>query len=424
MQNVSRTAPKKDLALEGLRGFACLGVFLAHFIFSFLPHTAQWMTKGVTIPQYYDFETILCLPFLSVFFNGSFAVSIFFVLSGYVITKRYFETGEISALRYGAAKRYPRLMIPALVSVLFAYEIWRAGLMFNQQAPAIGTAGWPMASYPPSSLPPDLRAAMGQGLLGAPLFGHVDLNSPLWTIQIELIGSVLLFAAYALFGRRRPVVTALLFMVLAVMVFPSSFYQVHFLTLFAGSLLHYIERDLRRIPVLPIILIIVGIISGAYDYSPWFDWVRLPMPEFATPLCNLAGSERLVFNSVGSVLLVSGVIGSTAADRLLSTRLPVYLGRISFSLYLLHWPIICSLSFGLMFYFKVRLGIDYLQALGVTAVATLAATVGASHLLELRVERPAISAANAFSKYLLDGGPRGRPFQRAPARHSEGLLDE
>jgi peptidoglycan/LPS O-acetylase OafA/YrhL len=393
-------------------------VFLSHFIFSFLPHTAQWLTKGATIPQFYEFESILSFPLLLVFFNGSLTVSIFFVLSGYVITKKYFDTGDVSLLQAGAAKRYPRLVIPAFVSVIFACAIFHAGLMSNQHAPEIGTAGWPMASY---TVPVGVMTAVREGLFNGPLFGHVDLNSPLWTIQIELIGSLLLFVAYALFGTRRPAATALLFMILSVMVFPSSIYQIHLLTFFAGSVLHYFERGLRRIPVLSALLIAVGMILGAYDFSPWFDWARLPMPKLAAPLFNPVGSERYVFNAIGAVLLVSGVLGNAEAARLLSSRLPVYLGKISFSLYLLHWPIICSLSFGMMYVLKVRMGVDYLQALASTAIGTLIVTLGASHLFEALVDRPAIRVANIISRYILGPQQGSRETEKiiketAPAR--------
>ncbi|MFG3756855.1 hypothetical protein, partial [Klebsiella pneumoniae] len=44
--------------------------------------------------------------------------------------------------------------------------------------------------------------------------------------------------------------------------------------------------------------------------------------------------------TLGSVLLVGGLIASPAAQQLLSTELPRFLGRISFSLYLVHFPLL------------------------------------------------------------------------------------
>ena len=397
-------AGTKDRSLEGLRGLACLGVLLSHFMFSFLPSTAQWLTKGgAGIPQFYDFESVLRLPVFLVFFNGSFPVSIFFAMSGYVLTKKYFDTNDPDLLRSGAAKRYPRLVIPALVSMIFAYALLKAGLMCTQLAPDIGSAGWPMDAY---KSPVGVLEVMWE-FLSLPFAGTAPLNAPLWTIMLELIGSFLMFATYALFGSRRPVAAAILFAVLSMLVFRASFVQVHLLTVFAGSLLHYIKREWLGIPALPVVMIVAGMIGGAYDFSPWFDWARIPMPTLPVPLPDLAGKEREVFNALGAFLLVGGVLGSNAIARGLSCRPFAYLGKISFSLYLLHWPIICSLSFGTMYLLKVRNGIDYLWAVGVTAIVTMAAVVAGAHLFEILVDRWAIRLAGIFSVYILGShGPR------------------
>jgi peptidoglycan/LPS O-acetylase OafA/YrhL len=266
-------------------------------------------------------------------------------------------------------------------------------------------------------------------LFNGPLFGKVNLNAPMWTIQIELIGSIILFSVYSLLGKRRPAVTTLLFMSLSVVVFPSSIYQLHVLTIFAGSMLHYVERFLRRSLVVPPLLIAVGVLFSAYDFSPWYDWARLTMPELAAPLFNPVGSERYVFNAVGAVLLVGGILGNAASARILASRLPVYLGKISFSLYLLHWPIICSLSFGMMYLLKVRMGIDYLQALGMTAIGTIILTLGVAHLFEAVIDRPAILIAKVISKYILGpeqvaGGAdiiRSRRTRSCPSDNPTGI---
>jgi peptidoglycan/LPS O-acetylase OafA/YrhL len=331
-------------------------------------------------------------------------------MSGYVLTKKYLDTNDSGLLRSGAAKRYPRLAIPAGASMIFAYVLQRTGLMFTQFAPEIGSAGWPMDAY---------KATVGldevlREFLSLPFAGSVPINAPLWTIMLELIGSFLMFAAYALFGRRRPVATTILFAVLSMLVFRGLFVQLHLLTIFAGSLLHYIMRHLRGISGLPVVMVLAGIVGGAYDFSPWFDWLRIPMPTLPVPMPDLAGKEREVFNAIGAILLVAGVLGSNAIARALSCQPLTYLGKISFSLYLIHWPIICSVSFGTMYLLKVRNGIDYLAALGATAMVTAVVVLAAAHLFEKLVDRPAIHLADLFSTYILYGHRADRP---PPLRH-------
>jgi peptidoglycan/LPS O-acetylase OafA/YrhL len=50
----------------------------------------------------------------------------------------------------------------------------------------------------------------------------------------------------------------------------------------------------------------------------------------------------LYFKPVGAVLLVAAVLMSPLTQRLLSAKPLLLLGRISFPLYLLHMPILCT----------------------------------------------------------------------------------
>jgi hypothetical protein len=66
---------RKNLALEGLRGPACLNVVLAHYMFIFLPYAGHFLFpegKGI---QRYGIEYWLAQPFLSVFYNGTYLAS-------------------------------------------------------------------------------------------------------------------------------------------------------------------------------------------------------------------------------------------------------------------------------------------------------------------------------------------------------------
>jgi peptidoglycan/LPS O-acetylase OafA/YrhL len=77
----------RDSSADGLRGLAALNVIIAHFFDGFWPK--------VLFPVYGDLqinssdpsslEKVLGSPVTTVFFNGHFAVMIFFVLSGYVL---------------------------------------------------------------------------------------------------------------------------------------------------------------------------------------------------------------------------------------------------------------------------------------------------------------------------------------------------
>lgn len=88
--------------LDSLRGIAALIVFFYHFSNLFMP---------------LDIE----LPFLSIICSGEFAVSIFFVLSSYVLYRPYFKTKLQDKIVSGVCRRYLRLMIPVLSNLIIIY---------------------------------------------------------------------------------------------------------------------------------------------------------------------------------------------------------------------------------------------------------------------------------------------------------------
>jgi peptidoglycan/LPS O-acetylase OafA/YrhL len=114
-------AVAKNFALEGLRGMASLNVVIGHFLFVFFPYLGNDIRPYPGLAAKYWFEEVLRFPPFTFFYPADAAVSVFFVLSGYVLTQNFYETGRNEVLRAAASKRYLRLVLPALVSVIFAW---------------------------------------------------------------------------------------------------------------------------------------------------------------------------------------------------------------------------------------------------------------------------------------------------------------
>lgn len=355
----------------------------SHLLFSLFPYLANNSVPDSHIPQAFAWETIALLPVFSVFYNGSFAVSIFFVLSGYVLTKKFFETRDTRVLVSGAIKRYPRLVIPAALSVMFAWVLLSLGAMNNHLIPILGSAGWPYGQYEQTVT---LFEAVKAGFIGGPIFGDTALNSPLWTIRIELLGSLFLFAAYAITGTNRLARTFICFLVMAVVANWESINIVHFVAIFAGSVLNRVIIPVK----LSAYFIATGLLCGGFDYSAFYAWVP-----------SLWGHEKLVMNTIGAIFLVTGTLANRAFSRLLESKVPVYLGKISFSSYLLHWPIICSFSFGMIYVLKFDVGLDHQSAALVVLAMTIVLVIILSTLFARFVDIPAMVLASNFAKLRL-----------------------
>jgi peptidoglycan/LPS O-acetylase OafA/YrhL len=358
----------------------------AHFLFSFFPYLSKRFVDSVDIPQRYAIEKYLDYGILGIFYNGSFQVSIFFVLSGYVIIGKFIRTGEPNVLWTASLKRLPRLMIPVFFSCLFAYLLLSYGAMCTSNAVAIGGAGWPMAQYQEKI---SFATMLQQSTLGVIFTKTYPLNSPLWTIRIELIASFMLFASYAFSGAKSPI-KAFTFFSLAMLAFVPEGWQYYSLFIL-GSLIHYI-RSVRE--ELASLLILVSFYLGGYDNSFIYDPIRsvFGMVCAATSFDNAKSFCYLV----GSVFLVTGIIHSKRAQSVLSFPAFVWLGRISFAMYLLHWPIICSLGFFMFYQFKIGLGWNHDMSGCATALVVIIAVFGGSEIFTRIVDIPATS----FSDYL------------------------
>jgi len=385
----------KNLSLEGLRGVACLNVFAAHFLFPFFPYLGHALSPvRIGLPPSYNFERWLSLPMFTVMFNGNFAVCIFFVLSGHVLVRRFVETGDKRILVSGALKRYPRLALPSLASVLFAYLLLSAGAMQTASLGSAQLAGWLSVIYDQQV---HLFKAIYDGMIGAPLFGgasDITLNGPLWTLRIELWSSIGLFALYYVFGRKN---FALALLIFAAFCFCSRT-PLYFLPFALGAMIVHLEKRLVRYPHAAALMLAGGMFFGAYEYSPTFLWLPGSGIHNVT-IDHIAYffDPRTLYNDIGGMLVVAGVIGCAPVASLLASKPLAYLGKISFGIYLLHWPIFFSLSIWLVIVIGNQ-GISHLLAVSISFIVTLAVVLFAAAAFHRWIDLPSYRLADWIAR--------------------------
>ena len=311
MDGMSRSSAFHNPAIDGLRALAVLSVIVFHF-------DAAWLPGGFT------------------------GVDMFFVISGFVISQALASraTQPVGALLLDFYRRRVLRLLPALLvmlmatfvlSALFIPRAWR-----NEQ---FDQTGW---------------AAL-VGLSNVVLAGHhddyfspgADLNPFLhtWTLGVEEQFYLIFPALFLVWlrGRERwwwarallPLLTVLSLLwagwqaqaapTAAFYLLPSRFWE-----LAAGALLYQwmrtrtIGRHLPLVSVAGLALLVTG------------TWVAplLPMPV-----------PGVLATVVGTMLLLAGVSmrQGPGIARSLSWAPLVYLGRLSYSLYLWHWPLLVLL---------------------------------------------------------------------------------
>lgn len=107
--------------LDGLRGIGAFVVYLAHFLGHFysLPESKEEYEKldeNSKLPDY--FRTF---PPLVLMYHGYYWVVVFFILSGFVLTLRFFKIRKHTCITGGTFRRYLRLMIPLWVILSLYY---------------------------------------------------------------------------------------------------------------------------------------------------------------------------------------------------------------------------------------------------------------------------------------------------------------
>lgn len=412
----------KDLSADGLRGLAAVNVLLCHLFLAFLPGGFAYIYPDTTSPDAMRgaVDHVIAFQPLSILWNGQFAVCIFFVLSGYVLTKSYLENGDAAVFRLRASRRYLRLGVPILGSVMLAWLVMTLGWSHAGEAGALSGSTWLAGFW---KQPADLLEALRDGLYGTILGGWSRFNPTLWTMKIELLGSMFVFAyrSLTLPGRAAPLNFVFAVALLA-WFFPHDWpYYTAFL---AGS--HVGEARRTSSKALLTGALLGAVLCGGFDVSPWYDWTRV-LP--------LADNERkALFNVLGGVLLLY-VVRCGVLDRLLQSRPAQFMGRISYAFYLVHLPILLSFSAGLFAVLVGRMSMAPTAAAMLTVPATFAMVIAAALVFDRSFDRwgirlaawvfpaPAASAktvalrsANGFRRRV--SYVRRRPIDQASSRRS------
>lgn len=304
------TSGKHFAALDGLRGIAVLTVVLSHLSLLHLN------------PFLIDFSGI-----------GKCGVYLFFVLSAFLLTYQFFEKGLGEGFTAGALANY--LWRRGLrVLPMFYLVVLVSGLTTAFLSRYLMGHGLPY-TIPPRAVLPHLLLQQAVGVL--------------WSVPVEFKFYFLLPLVAALFlatGRRRVLVDVMLGAIAVALTlhwFPASEMRL-------GSV------ELRY--YLPVFLI--GSLCASVAFKVPFDrhpriasataWLVAGVLVLTVPsIYSLVirpvpigyfQKSMMLYGVLWAVFLYMALYAQGWLRRLLTSRVLVFLGRISFSVYLLHFPIL------------------------------------------------------------------------------------
>jgi peptidoglycan/LPS O-acetylase OafA/YrhL len=373
----------KVMYLDGIRGLAALCVFFHHFTLAFYP---AYYTHVAATSHLNGLELAYGESVFRFLTCGSFCVHIFFILSGYVLSRKYLRENDLSIIISSAQKRYLRLFIPVGTTLLIAYILMMGGLYYNVPAAAITHSNEWLGGFWTFANP---TAVFLKSFCYQTMFhGQNLLDTTLWTMSIELYGSMLVFALLALTHNTRNKGLSFVLMGIALVLMNKTLYTCFVL----GISFNYLERNPPKLhPAVRFtattLLLVVGCILGSYSQHVNTGSIFEQLP--ATVM-----AARNTFHITGGYFLILAVVLSPRLQQFFSSGALRFLGHISFSLYLLHCLIIGSISCFLFLWLYGPLG--YNAAVGVVFVITAALVVGLSHLMANYVDMKGVALAGKY----------------------------
>ncbi|WP_019457736.1 acyltransferase family protein [Acinetobacter sp. GG2] len=361
---------------ESIRGLACIAVVFSHLFGTFYPQLHNFYESA--LPKFQLAETIYNSPF-TFLYSGTGAVFVFFVLSGYVLTLSSLKTTDYKKrFSVSITKRYPRLAIPALFSCLLMYLV----LQVNVDVSNIAEAMQKM------KIQPNFFDAVYNGTIGAFATGDQRYNRALWTMRIELIGSFIIYIACLL--QYKPALRHLFLLIIAVVStkIPEQI-QLGFYSFIIG---HYFYFFRNKVPeIISIGIFVLGLyFCGAHNTSTSY-----------TLFSKILGEKTYEYlNFLGGILIVLAVLKSKIIDKILDKKPLIWLGKVSFAIYLIHISIIyiiCVPIFNLL----MNNGFSFVFSSLLSSLITFIAILFFSNYYSKYVDDFAINFSSKFSKFIL-----------------------
>jgi peptidoglycan/LPS O-acetylase OafA/YrhL len=300
----------RALEIDGIRGWASFSVLLYHTFHEMFTRLLPWVNSAWLAPL----------------FEGRLAVCIFFVLSGDALTTAFFARGGVDPAPIDrlVVRRYTRLTVPIVMScsLVFVLRLIHAD-WHNPASDIVNRPDWlgEMIAF-------DFSAT---GLFRYSLLGvyanhtkATSYNPFLWTMSLEMVGSILAFLTCYLWPRFRNGKT--LVAVMAVLLFAlDSFFCLFFAGMFLG--------------LLRIDSFYAGAAAGNPQQAVWLaGFIALVLLLVA----KNGHSLPLFFDLAMAVAFVFVLYAQRGLRGFLRGRLSTWVGDMSFPIYLVQFAVIIS----------------------------------------------------------------------------------
>lgn len=362
--------------LDSLRGLACMIVVIVHSMMIVYPEIHKGLYSGASI----NYNDLLLYPPFSILIAGHASVCLFYVLSGFVLSYRFMGEGGMHWKVVEAIIKRPIRLSGVILAVMLPVYYMIVARPF-----------W----YSPDWSDPNLYINTIDRIFTS-IFSYsmVCYNTPLWTISIELWGSFLVFCLCFLVGAW-PKYIRMTALIVALIYFKNTYY----------------------------IAFIFGVIAVDF-YKNWdFAWfvshkntisycILIPAvllfsyPHDLTPSKVYLHDTAIIqsgYSMIGAILMFSFVMMNDKIKSMLEARPLVFIGEISFSIYVIHYLVMTKyikldrINSFLIGQWGCNLYLAFIIAtlVGTTSIVVLA------WLVDKHIDKPCIQFSAWFAKKLV-----------------------
>jgi len=375
--------------LDSLRGIAALTVFFSHIYLVF--------NENIFSKVFFEYG-----PF-RIFTAGSEAVTLFFVLSGFVLSFPFITKKPFNYFIY-FIKRFCRIYLPYLAAFLLAFIGWK--IFYTMKI--IGLSNWFNVNWSQSL---NFSSILDHLLLVKTFMSN--LNNVIWSLvhemRISIFFPVIMFILMRL-NFVKGIIFAFLLSVLSVVYFSFTeshfigtevYVTIHYSAIFIiGALLaRYKDNILNRISTFnrrsKLALFLTSVCLYLYAHPSFIiNIVYTNFPPFYRTVIDSW------FTSFGAGILIILAISSSLFSKILKNKIIVFLGKISYSLYLTHLTVLFA-SVHLL-YGNFPMWIILLIVIAITLIV--------SSFMYYWVEKPAIKLGKLLTKNINKRGFQTKEF--------------
>lgn len=312
--------------IDGVKGLACVLIFVHHFLLLFYPATYF----GDTAPSYLNgIDVALASSPFAFLINGNFLVMLFCCISGIVISNQVMTMQSKEKLADVVVKRYLRLLLPMIPIALLIFLFLKFGLFANQRVAEVNGSAWASWYYKnPLKITEFLKSLFSTTWF----YGDDRISTSYWMLSDLFTGtflSILLSVITWKYKDRAWIV----YVFVIVLLFNNSDFHLAFCL---GTLLAWLYTNKQGMFnwIAGIICLIIGLFLGAYPSGV--------IPNNIYSALSIVGYAD--WHAVGAILTLYGLFSLKPLQKFFALKPFTFLGKISYSVYLIHIPLSFCLS--------------------------------------------------------------------------------